>query len=82
MSIRRGLRRAVEDVQPVNADRAARQRRYLDNLTDYLDLEVLQSSRCGGRGETALHHGLGIVHVDRDFGRISEVRPLTARRLG
>lgn len=32
--------------------------------------------------ETALYHGLGIVHVDRDFGRISEVRPLTARRLG
>ena len=31
--------------------------------------------------ETALHHGLGIVHVDRDFGRISEVRPLTSRRL-
>ena len=45
MSIRRGLRRAVEDVQPVNADRAARQRRYLDNLTDYLDLEVLQSEQ-------------------------------------
>ena len=32
--------------------------------------------------ETALHHGLGIVHVDRDFDRISEVRPLTVRRLG
>lgn len=32
--------------------------------------------------ETALHHGLGIVHIDRDFDRISEVRPLTARRLG
>lgn len=32
--------------------------------------------------ETALHHGLGIVHVDRDFDRIAEVRPLTARRLG
>ena len=32
--------------------------------------------------ETALFHGLGIVHVDRDFGRIAEVRPLTARRLG
>ena len=32
--------------------------------------------------ETAIHHGLGIVHVDRDFDRISEVRPLTARRLG
>lgn len=31
--------------------------------------------------ETAIHLGLGIVHVDRDFDRISEVRPLTARRL-
>jgi hypothetical protein len=30
---------------------------------------------------TALHHGLGIVHVDRDFERISEVRPLVVRRL-
>ena len=32
--------------------------------------------------ETALHHGLGVVHVDRDFERISEVRPLIVRRLG
>ena len=32
--------------------------------------------------ETALFHGLGIVHVDGDFGRIAEVRPLIARRLG
>jgi predicted nucleic acid-binding protein len=31
--------------------------------------------------ETALHHGLGVVHVDGDFERISEVRPLIARRL-
>lgn len=31
---------------------------------------------------TALHHGLGIVHVDRDFERIAEVRPLMVRRLG
>jgi len=31
--------------------------------------------------ETALHHGLGVVHVDRDFERIAEVRPLTVRRL-
>lgn len=30
---------------------------------------------------TALHHGLGIVHVDRDFERIAEIRPLVARRL-
>jgi len=30
---------------------------------------------------TALHHGLGVVHVDRDFERIAEVRPLTVRRL-
>lgn len=32
--------------------------------------------------ETALHHGLGIVHVDSDFARIAEVRPLRVRRLG
>jgi predicted nucleic acid-binding protein len=32
--------------------------------------------------ETALHHDLGVVHVDRDFERIAEVRPLTVRRLG
>ena len=29
--------------------------------------------------EMALHHGLGVVHVDGDFDRIAEVRPL--RRL-
>jgi hypothetical protein len=32
--------------------------------------------------ETALHNGLGVVHVGRDFERIAEIRPLTARRLG
>jgi predicted nucleic acid-binding protein len=31
--------------------------------------------------ETALHNGLGVVHVDGDYERIAEVRPLTARRL-
>lgn len=31
--------------------------------------------------ETALHHELGVVHVDADFDRIAEVRPLTVRRL-
>lgn len=31
---------------------------------------------------TALHHDLGIVHVDRHFERIAEIRPLTVRRLG
>ena len=31
--------------------------------------------------ETALHHGLGVVHVDGDFERIAEVRPLAVRRL-
>jgi predicted nucleic acid-binding protein len=30
---------------------------------------------------TALHHDLGVVHVDRDFERIAEVRPLVVRRL-
>jgi len=31
--------------------------------------------------ETALHHRLGVVHVDRDYDRIAEVRLLTVRRL-
>jgi predicted nucleic acid-binding protein len=31
--------------------------------------------------ETALHHGLGVAHVDSDFDRIAEVRPLKVRRL-
>ncbi|MBA3331658.1 MAG: PIN domain-containing protein [Actinobacteria bacterium] len=31
--------------------------------------------------ETALHNRLGVVHVDRDFERIAEVRPLTTRRI-
>lgn len=32
--------------------------------------------------ETALSHGLGVVHVDGDFDRIADVRPLVTRRLG
>ena len=32
--------------------------------------------------ETALFHDLGILHVDGDFDRIAEVRPLAVRRLG
>lgn len=32
--------------------------------------------------ETALHHEVGVVHVDGDYDRIAEVRPLVARRLG
>lgn len=31
--------------------------------------------------EIALYHGLGVVHVDGDFDRIAEVRPLPVRRL-
>jgi predicted nucleic acid-binding protein len=31
--------------------------------------------------ETALYHDLGVVHVDGDFDRIAEVRPLSVRRL-
>lgn len=31
--------------------------------------------------ETALHNGLGVVHIDRDYERIAEVRPLLSRRL-
>jgi predicted nucleic acid-binding protein len=31
--------------------------------------------------ETALHHNLGVVHVDRDYDHIAEVRPLRVRRL-
>jgi hypothetical protein len=30
---------------------------------------------------TALHHHLGVVHVDRDYERIAEIRPLVVRRL-
>lgn len=30
---------------------------------------------------TAMHHNLGVVHVDRDFERIAEIRPLVVRRL-
>lgn len=32
--------------------------------------------------ETALFHDLGVLHVDGDFDRIAEVRPIVARRLG
>ncbi len=32
--------------------------------------------------ETAMFHGLGVVHVDGDYDRIAEVRRLVARRLG
>ena len=32
--------------------------------------------------ETALHHALGVVHVDRHYERIAEVRPLQVKRLG
>lgn len=32
--------------------------------------------------ETALFHGLGVVHVDADYERIAEVRELVVRRLG
>jgi predicted nucleic acid-binding protein len=32
--------------------------------------------------ETALFHNLGVLHVDGDYPRIAEVRPLIARRLG
>lgn len=32
--------------------------------------------------ETALYHELGVVHVDGDFERIAEVRPLAVQRLG
>lgn len=32
--------------------------------------------------ETAIHHQLGVVHVDGDFDRIAEIRPLISRRLG
>ncbi|EUA09583.1 putative ribonuclease VapC17 domain protein [Mycobacterium kansasii 732] len=32
--------------------------------------------------ETAVGHGLGVVHVDCDYAGIAEVRPLTVRRLG
>jgi predicted nucleic acid-binding protein len=31
--------------------------------------------------ETAIHHGAGVLHVDRDYARIAEVRPLRQRDL-
>ena len=31
---------------------------------------------------TALAHDYGVIHVDRDYDRIAEVRPLAHRRLG
>jgi predicted nucleic acid-binding protein len=31
---------------------------------------------------TALHHGLGVAHVDAAYDRIAEVRPVAVRRLG
>lgn len=31
--------------------------------------------------ETALHNDFGVVHVDRDYDRIAEVRPLVCRSL-
>ncbi len=32
--------------------------------------------------ETALHHDMGVVHVDGDFDRIAQVRHLAVTRLG
>lgn len=32
--------------------------------------------------ETAIYHELGVVHVDGNFDRIAEIRPLTVRHLG
>jgi predicted nucleic acid-binding protein len=31
---------------------------------------------------TALSHRYGVLHVDRDYDRIAEIRPLVARRVG
>lgn len=31
---------------------------------------------------TALAHGYGVLHHDRDYERISEIRPLITRRIG
>jgi predicted nucleic acid-binding protein len=31
--------------------------------------------------ETALYHRMGVVHVDGDFDRVAQVRPLSVRRL-
>lgn len=32
--------------------------------------------------ETALHHGLGVAHLDADYERIAKVRRLATRKLG
>lgn len=45
---------------------------------------VCPSGRAGSSplpAQSAINHDLDVVHVDGDFDRIAEVRPLTARRL-
>lgn len=73
-------------------DRSAVARSHLDGVR--AELRVLQRNLAHHHGmwhrtatadmliaETAMHNRLGVVHVDRDFDRIAEVRPLVARRL-
>jgi predicted nucleic acid-binding protein len=80
------LRRATEQAEGEQAPRAADQLRYLERLPSRIDLDVLGSVHRTPIpdlliAETALHNGLGVVHVDRAYERIAEVRPLTVRRL-
>ncbi len=42
-TVEEALRRALADMDVAHADRVARQRRYLDHLTEHVDLEVLAS---------------------------------------
>jgi predicted nucleic acid-binding protein len=78
--LKAGLRASFEIIEapPDLLDRALRLQRDLAHhhgmwhRTPIRDLLI---------AETALHHGLGVVHLDRDFDRIAEVRPLTVRRL-
>lgn len=44
-TVEEALRRAVDDVESEREDRVLRQRRFLDRLPDYSDLEVLASEQ-------------------------------------
>jgi predicted nucleic acid-binding protein len=65
-------RRATSSIVPLNLQRDLAHHHGMWHRTPIPDLLI---------AETALHHHLGVVHVDGDYDRIAEVRPLTVRRL-